>query len=390
MIRRSFGYVRRLPSKRYQASYISPNGIRVNAPYTFLTKGDANAWLSAEEVKLRNGKWENPATVAALEAIPHRFEEYAERHICLQTTSDGSLLRESTKNLYRRLLRVNLRHFKGLTVESITAAQVSEWWASSIATGKKTSSSKAYKLLSAVMKRAIGERLLSSNPCMVNGAQSSISGKKILTPTQDEVALIAKHINPRYSRMVLLMAFGGFRFGEVTELRRKDVSPINNEGRASYSFRVERAVTLVGSEVGKSRHVVDKPKSRAGVRNVVVSSLLMPMIDSILTDIGSSGESLLFPAASGGMSHLRHDVFMNSWRPALKNAGIAAGKFSPHCLRHFAGSHLHLAGANIPELKEWLGDSSTSAVMRYVHSTGRTASLAEKMPSNRQIWMAKK
>lgn len=388
MSRRSFGYVRRLPSKRHQASYISPNGLRVNAPYTFLTKGDANAWLSAEEVKLRSGNWENPATVAALAAIPHRFEEYAERHICLQTNSDGSLLRESTKNLYRRLLRVNLRHFKGLTVESITAAQVSEWWAASISTGKKTTASKAYKLLSAVMKRAIGERVITSNPCMVKGAQSSISGKKVLTPSQDEVALIANHINPRYSRMVLLMAFGGFRFGEITELRRKDVSLINNEGTISYSFHVERAVTLVGSEVGNSRHVVDKPKSKAGVRKVVVSSLLRPMIDSILEDVGSSPECLLFSAASGPMNHIRHDVFMNSWRPALKNAGIEEGKYSPHCLRHFAGSHLHLAGANIPELKEWLGDSSTSAVMRYIHSTGRTASLAERMPANREIWLA--
>jgi hypothetical protein len=38
-----------------------------------------------------------------------------------------------------------------------------------------------------------------------------------------------------------------------------------------------------------------------------------------------------------------------------------------------------MAGATIAELKEWLGDSSTAAVMRYVHSTGRTAGIADRM-----------
>jgi hypothetical protein len=35
MTRRSFGYIRRLPSKRYQASYIGPDLARHAAPDTF-------------------------------------------------------------------------------------------------------------------------------------------------------------------------------------------------------------------------------------------------------------------------------------------------------------------------------------------------------------------
>jgi integrase len=99
----------------------------------------------------------------------------------------------------------------------------------------------------------------------------------------------------------------------------------------------------------------------------------------LLERTDASPNALLFPAAKGNNLHLRHDVFMNSWRRALKKSGISDGAFSPHGLRHFAGSHLHLAGATIAELKEWLGDSSTAAVMRYVHSTGRTANIADKM-----------
>ena len=55
MSRRSFGHIRKLPSKKYQASFVSQKGERVNAPYTFLTKSDASAWLSAEEVKQSKG-----------------------------------------------------------------------------------------------------------------------------------------------------------------------------------------------------------------------------------------------------------------------------------------------------------------------------------------------
>lgn len=351
----------------------------MNAPHTFLTRSDANAWLSAEEVKLRNGKWENPLINNALAAMPHLFEEYVGRHIRLQTTRDGALLRDSTKTLYKRLLRVNLRCFCGRSIESITYAEISEWWAESIKGGKRTITSKAYKLLSSAMRRAVSERLIPSNPCMVLGAQSAITGKKITVPSQEEVSNIAACINPRFSRMVILMSYGGFRFGEITELRRKDVSPIVVDGFNTYTFRVERAVTFVEGGDGKFKHKVDKPKSAAGTRSVVVSSMFKAMIDSVLEDTPKDPNSLLFPSATNPNKHLLHSVFMNSWRRALTKAGIQAGKYSPHCLRHFAGSHLHRAGAKIPDLKEWLGDNSTAAVMRYVHSTGQTASIAEVM-----------
>lgn len=211
MTKRSFGHIRKLPSGKHQASYTSPLGGRVNAPHTFLTRGDASAWLSAQEVMISSGKWEVQALKVA--AIPNAtdFKAYVERHIKLQTNSDGSLLRESTKNLYKRLLRVNLRAFHGSSIEEITTAQVSEWWAASISSGKKTSASKAYKLLSASLKRAVGEKLIPTNPCMVKGAQSAVSGRKVLIPSLEEVGLIAQNINARYSRMVILMAFGGFR-----------------------------------------------------------------------------------------------------------------------------------------------------------------------------------
>src|ERR1700741_1667978 len=54
--RRQFGSIRRLPSKRYQASY-PHGGTRHNAPVTFTSKSDAAAFLSSVETDLRRGTW---------------------------------------------------------------------------------------------------------------------------------------------------------------------------------------------------------------------------------------------------------------------------------------------------------------------------------------------
>ena len=40
MTRRRFGKMRKLPSGRWQASFIGPDGIRRPAPHTFSGKGD--------------------------------------------------------------------------------------------------------------------------------------------------------------------------------------------------------------------------------------------------------------------------------------------------------------------------------------------------------------
>jgi len=383
--RRSFGHTRKLPSGRIQASYPVKGGHRYTAPYTFLTERDADAWLALEYTKLQAGTWVSPKAAAAKKNIPTNFEQYAKRHIKLQTTHSGDTLRQSTKDLYERLLKTNLADFSHLNVEDIDSSMISEWWVEQIKDGKKTQPSKAYKLLSAVLKRAAGEKLIPMNPCMVKGATSAVTGKKINTPTPEDLALITKHINPRYKKLVMLAAYGGFRFGEITELRRKDVKETERDGKRAFEISVSRAVTLVRDKDGKKVHKVGKPKSAAGVRLVKITSKLTPVIDEILSEAGPEPEALLFPAkighagARGKDMHQRHDVFMNSWRPALKRAGIELNKYAPHGLRHFAGTYLHLAGANIPELKVWLGDSSTSAVMRYIHPTDRADKLVEMM-----------
>lgn len=49
---RRFGWVRKLPSGRHQASYMSPDGVRVNAPTTFVKEEHADKWLAAQRTDI--------------------------------------------------------------------------------------------------------------------------------------------------------------------------------------------------------------------------------------------------------------------------------------------------------------------------------------------------
>jgi integrase len=366
--RRAFGYIRKLPSGRWQASYIGPDNNRHNAPLTFSAKTDANHWLVREEAAIIEGRWAK--TIAEQVASP-TFIEYASRHIEIQTGSNGNLLRESTKELYRRLLALHLSTFHGLKLAEISSAKIANWWAKCNATGKVTTASKAYKLLSAVLSRAVREGHLPSNACNVRGAHYASTGLEIVVPTAEEIQQIAGKINPRYRELVLICAYAGLRFGEATELRFSDLERGDSQG-SGYWINVRRAVVLVDKQ-----HIVGPPKSVASIRKVPISAHATGIIENIINARGDSSEdALVFPSSTG--SHLRHDVFTNEWKRALSRAGITS-RITPHSLRHFAGSNLARLGGNLAELKAWLGDSSTSAVMRYIHETGRTETLVQKM-----------
>jgi len=52
--------VRKLPSGRYQASYLGPDGRRHSAPETFERKPDASQWLAGMETEIAQGEWRDP------------------------------------------------------------------------------------------------------------------------------------------------------------------------------------------------------------------------------------------------------------------------------------------------------------------------------------------
>jgi hypothetical protein len=67
--RRGFGRIRKLPSGRWQASYVAPDLRRTNAPITFTTKADAEGWLGLERQKILLGEFGRHEPPAARTAV---------------------------------------------------------------------------------------------------------------------------------------------------------------------------------------------------------------------------------------------------------------------------------------------------------------------------------
>ena len=371
--RRNFGTIRKLPSDRYQASYVAPDDIRCNAPRTFQTKTDASAWLSTIDADISRGQWISPKNEEKRTSSMQKLSDYLESHIELQITSSGQPIQETTKETYRRIAKNHLGELADMPINQIRKTDVDNWFSKLAKTGKSTTAGKAYTLVSTVMKRAVDDDLISKNPCSIKGARTASSNKKIDIPTPREIARILNAINPRLRLLVILQAFGGLRWGEVTALTHKDLYKVSVGGEEVYEIDVNKAVKFVSGAF-----VVGLPKTQYSIRKVQLSSELTPLIESELESrADQTADALLIKGEK--TEFLRHDVFANNWRRALKRAGLSDKRFTGHGLRHYAGTYFAKAGGNLPEIKKWIGDNSTVAVARYLHSTDRANKIANQM-----------
>jgi integrase len=214
---------------------------------------------------------------------------------------------------------------------------------------------KAYRLLKAIMNTAVDDGLIRRNPCRIKGAGQETSPERpVLTIAQ--VYALADAINPRYRVMVLLAAFASLRWGELAALRRCDID------LAELTIRVQRQLT----ESDHGRAVFGPPKSAAGLRTVPLPSAIIDDLTDHLATIGPAASALVFTSSEG--TPLRHgNFYRRAWLPAVAKAGPVGVHF--HDLRHAGNHYTATAGANMRELMDRMGHSSTRAAMIYLHST---------------------
>jgi integrase len=369
--RASWGKVEQLPSGRYRARYVGPDGRQHRGPVTWTTKGDAEAWLNAQRYAIETNRWTPATSTADADAQNERarsLDEYARLWISTRTGRDGAPLRGTTRAEYLRLLDGPLADLGDLPLGAVTPARVRSWFSALVGTGRKTTAARAYGLLRSVMQTAVLDRIVPENPCTIRGAQNATTGRKSPVPTVAELAIIEATMPERYRAMVPIAAWGGLRYGELTELRRCDVLVDDD----TIVLRVERAV----SRVPGAGFVVGPPKSEAGIRDVALPPQLTPtVLDHLAERVDDGPDALLFPARSGG--HLGESSFVKGYYPARAAAGRE--DLSWHTLRAFAGTRYTQGGATFAEVMHRLGHSTPSAAMRYQRVTGRDAALAARM-----------
>lgn len=353
--RRTFGALRGLPSGRWQASYLGPDGVRYTAPHTFDTKGDAEGWLAGESRRISLDAWEPPNERKHASVVT--FSEYATAWVDSRRTRKGEALRPRTRAHYLDLLdRLLLPTFGDLPVQHVTTEAVERWW---IATGdaRPTYRAHAYGLLKSIMESARKDKVVpvKTNPCTIDGG-TVVDRKRAIEPaTLDELATIVAAMPERLRMMVLLAAWCALRFGELAELRRGDVVLKGTNG----TLKIRRGVVRVRGDV-----VIGKPKTSAGSRDVAIPPHLIPALEAHLkAHVEPGADALLFPADHGG--NLAPSTLYRPFYAARKAAG--RDDLAWHHLRHTGAVLAAQTGATLAELMGRLGHSSPGAAMRYQH-----------------------
>lgn len=372
--RRSFGSVRKLPSGRFQASYIGPDGLRHAAELTFPTRLDADAWLATIQADVVRDMWKMPVRSGIT------LDEFGRRCI------DQRPIKVSTRARYVELWDMYIGPRLGdLMIEDIKPEVVRTWHfelSQALAsrsptaqpgeiprrTGRATVAN-AYRVLRMVMNVAVEDRLIDSSPCQIKGAGvHKAKERPVLTVEQTEE--LAARVPRRYRALVYLLCWSALRLGEATELRRKDIDHIAG------SVRVDRAAYRVP---GKG-YVVDTPKSEAGHRSVHLPEFVMDEIKTHMSHFTlPDSDSLVFPTRS---QQCAYGAAQTAITRSLREMGLTDVRV--HDLRHTGQQFAARQGASLAELMARLGHSTVNAAMVYAHASEESdRRIAAKMGRHR-------
>ncbi len=217
------------------------------------------------------------------------------------------------------------------------------------------------------MKAAIDEGHRESNPCRrPGGGTDPDRAHEIEAATPEQVDALAGAMRPQWQMIVQLAAYCQLRFGELVELRRKDVDLDLGV------LRVRRAMTRVDGVI-----LVGPPKSSAGKRNVAVPPHLLPELAAHLAaHCGPGRDALVFTTPRG--AQLYHAVLYREWNAARAEAGLPGFHF--HDLRHTGMTWLARDGATLKERMHRAGWSDPRMAARYEHADAeRDAANAERL-----------
>ena len=349
--RRRFGHLRKLPSGRWHASFIGPNGQRQNASTTFRTKGEAERWLALVETDLSRGTWTDD------HSSRETFGNYA-RGWLRDNPKIGPRWRETCE----RNMRLHLVPLMDVPLKAMTPGLVREWHSAALrGKGGRTSIAQSYRFLRAVMNAAVREAVIARNPCQIPGAGADRAKERpVATPAQ--VVELLEAITPRYRGAVLLAAWCGLRRGEVIGLMREDF----NLAAGTVTVRRNR-VELLESPTSFD----GAPKTEAGRRTVNIPPHVVPFLRAHLEE--HAGPKRVFVSRDG--SPMRGDAVRQAFTRARDAVGMDGFRF--HDLRHTGQTLAAATGATVPDLMKRLGHASPAAAHRYIHAVeGRDAVIA--------------
>lgn len=384
--RRTFGHIRTLPSGRIQARYADPEGrtrlsrtgkptsVLHTAPHTFISKLDAESWLAAEYRLISAGTWTPPAdrrrrAQAAEDARRNNtFEPYARAWL-----AGMHHLRDSTRQSYIGSLERHLiPTFGPSPLDEITVTQVRAWFASY---GDRTPTARAhaYQVLSAIMKQAEDDEIISRSPCRIKAGGRTKSAREPEVLTRAELFALADAMPEHHRALTLICGMCGLRFGEAVALRRRDVDLDARTLTVTYTATRSKGVKTTGP-----------PKTDAGRRTVTMpGSVVDALRDHLQARPVAGRDALVFPGKDGQLlapSALYGRTARTERRGNRTYEKKAYGFFAAreaigrpslhwHDLRRTAATLSAQAGATVRESQYRLGHATADMALYYQRAT---------------------
>lgn len=373
-----FGSRKQLKSRRWHASYEDPSWTgdgrapRINAPHTFRTQGESEAWLTKIGAEVAAGTWKHPDLVKA-EALATQqrsmlenmtvtewsavFLEYGREQLKWATKTN-----QQREGHFRNHIRPVLGHMR---IIDVTDENVSKWYAG-LSDGVKAT---CYQTLNAMMNYGVKSKQcpLTDNPCAVprGGKPIRVKPPKYLF-SDSEVDRIADAIYPRGYALLLLEADAGLRINEALALTRDclELNPKTGHGVVHVLHSLQRengALSLGDTKTHRSRHV---RISRETVEALVAH---------LKHYTGPRNDSPVFTTSAARDSFMRDSSATRWLDTAMKRAGVKIPKDRSggwHAFRHYSATRFGQAGATTAALLDRYGWMKPEMAMRYQRQDG--------------------
>ncbi len=357
---------RRHPS-RYEVRWFDPDTGDQISQGGFRTRRDAQAFCRQLDAALTSGSYLDPrrgeitlADYAAqwIDAHPGKRRTIAGYHSYLRTHILAAGLIPADDSRPARQLNlgnISLAEIKPTTVRLWLRALQAKTGPVGAPLAPATLI-QARRILHACLGAAVVDGLIAHNPVTPAKLSRQPAAVERRHLSIEQYHALLDNTPARYRLAVVLMAYCGLRWGEVSGLRLRNID------RDRRLVHVVETVTEVGG-----RLAADTPKSAAGSRRVPLPE---PAYHALLEHLGKQfcgpDDYLLHTITREPVGYRTFRRF--GWDPAITAADLP-DYLTPHCLRHSYATWLLEAGTPIQTVRKLLGHSSLATTQIYTHSS---------------------
>ena len=261
----------------------------------------------------------------------------------------------STLRDYRSTIGHHLEPRFTSTLIEITVDDIGQLRRDLLVTGSRRTAQKVLILLHGILKYAMRERWITTNPVAAVERITVARRVEFAVLNVEEVLALARATpTEQDAALITTAAFTGLRLGELRSLRWRDIA------WAKRYIHVRRSFTGKGEKAPKS----------GKARSVPMSDQVARVLDALSNRERFTGpDDRVFTTPAGGV--LDDGQIRDTFYAALVDAGIdrdrGTGKSLVfHDLRHTFGT-MAVEKFPLPTVQAWMGHSAIATTMIYVH-----------------------